>query len=427
MSSILVTPSTIQGIKRLSKSIGRDQKVTHSKALDIAAQRAGFSSFRHAKNHLGTDSRSQTQREVAIFPMWITAYWRDKESRSGRETVCVSCRLPWGSVLKKSELSAARGLRGFRVDAADHLESRMDMVDQDAARREVCEAARTLQFMEITGLRPLTGQVYQLTRGAEKLPRRDHASAWRDPYTQAIVVVDEPYSTSIEGLLEERAPWAKSASAAIDATSWPGMYVPGASTMFLTSLDGREELLVSLRKQLDAASPPIDAEKWIGESASYEPLFISPARAESGRSKRGRPKPLYRGLVRNNAVVYGHVFSGGAWRPNARMPLDGHREAANLLQELLEQGGFRSQAYTRLNHVRSELDEWVQREYTSEDELSNEAFHNLYYHAFMSTGLTATEALLRVAELIRPHYPDCVPRRDLLRSLAAARKDLEKR
>src|SRR5690606_18552380 len=114
--------------------------------------------------------------------------------------------------------------------------------------------------------------------------------------------VDEPYGASMEGLLEERAPWAERVGAAIDATSWPGMYVPGASTMFLTSLDGRAELLARLRAKLDSASPPIDAERWIGESAPYKPIFVSPGRAESGRSKRGRPKPLYRGLVRQNAV-----------------------------------------------------------------------------------------------------------------------------
>jgi len=61
-------------------------------------------------------------------------------------------------------------------------------------------------------------------------------------------------------------------------------------------------------------------------------------------------------------IVYGKTFFGGAWRPNERMPLAAHQEAGNLLKELLQHGRFRGSAYGRLGHVRSELDEWVQRE-----------------------------------------------------------------
>ena len=426
MSSTAVIPSTIEGIKRLANAIKRDQHITHAKALDIAAHRAGFSNFRNAQNRLGTEPSRRTPHDAGTYPIWITAYWRDKNNQAGRETLRVSCRLPWGSALKPGELTAARGLCEFRADAADHLESRKDLADRAAARRAVCEAARTLQFMEVTGLRPLRGQVYRLTRGVDGMPRRDHASAWRDPDTQSVVVVDEPYSATIEGLLAERAPWAQGVGAAVGATSWAGMYYPGAATMFLTSLDGRAELLLRLATQLDVAADPVDAETWTGESAPYAPIFYSPERTASGRSKRARPKPLYRGLVRKNAVVYGHALLGGSWRPNARMPLGGHREAGNLLKELLERGGFRSHAHSLLNHVRSELDEWVQREYTSQDDLPSDEFYNLYYHEFTSSGRTASQALLRVTELITAHYPDCVPRRDLLRSLSNAQKDLDR-
>ena len=227
-------------------------------------------------------------------------------------------------------------------------------------------------------------------------------------------------------MLADRAPWAHGIGAAIGATSWAGMYYPGSATMFLTSLDGRAELLQRLSSLLDSAADPVDAEHWTGESAPYAPIFLSPERVASGRTKRARPKPLYRGLVRRNAIVYGHALLGGSWRPNGRMPLDGHREAGNLLKELLEHGGFRSRAHARLNHVRSELDEWVQREYTSEEELPNKEFHNLYYHEFAVSGRGTREAIARVDDLLRTHYPDCAPRRDVLRCLATACKNLDR-
>lgn len=420
-SPITVLPSTIEGIRRLATSIKREQRIPHTKALDVAAHRAGFCNFRHAQRHFAS-AGARSGAGSPSHATWITAYWRDKEHQTGRETLRIECDQPWPRLLKASELVAARGLCRFRADAHDHFETPKDLADQAAARRAVCEAARTLQFMDASGLRPLTGQVYRATRGLEKLPRCDHASTWRDPASGAVIVVDEPYSATIEGLLAERRPWADETGAAIAATTWAGMYYPGSATMFLTSQDGRTDLLQGVVSQLDAAPAPVDAEQWQGESAPYTPMFISPARTSSGKAKRPRPRPLYLGLVRRNAIVYG----GSSWRPNARMPLAAHQEVGNLLKELLELGGFRSRAHSRVDHVRSELDEWVQREYPSQEELANEQFYVLYYHGFATSGLDVRAAIARVEEIVRAHYPDCMPRRDVLRSLDTARKDLER-
>jgi hypothetical protein len=423
-ASIRITPSTLEGISRLATAIKREQRITHTKALDIAAQRAGFGNLRNAQHELGKTEGPARSAAHARYPIWITAYWRDKQGDSGRETLCVSARLPWGRLLKPTEISASRGLGKFKADAADHFETPKDLFEQSAARRAICEAARTLQFMEATGLRPLTGHVYRRTKGIEKLPRRDHASAWRDPDSSAIVVVDEPYISNVDETLSERSMWASEGGAAIAATKWAGMYSPTSATMFLTSLDGRADLLMHLVANLDAASSPVIAEHWAGESAPYAPQFVSPERSKRGKAKRARPKPLYRGLVRRNAIVYGQVFVGGSWRPNARMPLMAHQEAGNLLKELIECGRFRSRAYSRLEHVRCELDEWVQREYPSRAEMSDDQFSSLYYHEFKESGFAPKAAIVCVETLLRAHYPDCVPRRNLLRGLATATKDL---
>lgn len=423
-ASIGIIPSTLAGISRLATVIKREQRILHMKALDIAAQRAGFGNFRNAQHELGKTAGPARTAAHATYPIWVTAYWRDKQGNSGRETLCVSARLPWGRLLKPTEIGGSRGLGKFKADAADHFETPKDLYEQSAARRAVCEAARTLQFMEVTGLRPLTAHVYRRTKGVEKLPHRDHASAWRDPESNAIVVVDEPYISNVDETLSERGMWAREAGAAIAATKWAGMYSPRSATMFLTSQDGRADLLMRLVANLDAASDPAIAEHWQGESAPYAPHFVSPERAKAGKAKRARPKPLYRGLVRRNAIVYGQVLVGGSWRPNARMPLKAHQEAGNLLMELIECGRFRSHAYSRLEHVRCELDEWVQREYPSRAEMSDDQFSSLYYHGFEESGFVPKAAVVRVEALLRVHYPDCVPRRNLLRALATATRDL---
>lgn len=46
-------PSTLEGIKRLAKSIKKEKGIQHSDALNEAAKVAGYENFRHAQNKLG--------------------------------------------------------------------------------------------------------------------------------------------------------------------------------------------------------------------------------------------------------------------------------------------------------------------------------------------------------------------------------------
>jgi hypothetical protein len=56
MPNLIVRPSTMEGIKRLAKSIKREKNITHTKALDLAAQAAGFENFQHAHKTLHAGS-----------------------------------------------------------------------------------------------------------------------------------------------------------------------------------------------------------------------------------------------------------------------------------------------------------------------------------------------------------------------------------
>lgn len=425
--SSTTTPSTIEGIKRLAVTLKREQGIPHHQALNAAAQHAGLANFRHARAVLVKSERSRVRGAGgAAHKLWITAYWQDRGGQSGRETLCISSGVPWCERLRPSEIGRSRGLNKFRVDAADHFESKADLAGRDAARRAICEAARTLQFMELTGLRPATSQGWRSVRNLQDLPGKDHASEWTDPATGRTILVDEPY-LDVDQVLEARKAWAQDRGVALAVTARVGMYFPGMATLCFASADGDAASLGRYVAALDAAPAPVTAEHWHGESAPYSPLFLSPARAASGRRKRGRPRPLVRGTVRGRAIVYGHILIGPCWRPDARMPLDSHREAGNLIKEVLDNGRLRSRAWQRLAHVRSELDEWVQREYPGRQELPDDVFPELYYRDFVPSGFTPARAIERIRELITENYPDCVPRRDLLRCIDAARRDLARK
>jgi hypothetical protein len=75
---------------------------------------------------------------IVTYPIWITAYWRDKENRVGRETLRVASRQPWGGLLKPTELVAARASANFER-MADHFETPKDLPEHGvrSAKRRV--------------------------------------------------------------------------------------------------------------------------------------------------------------------------------------------------------------------------------------------------------------------------------------------------
>jgi len=58
MTKDSVTPSTLDGIKRLAKHIKSEGGIAHAKALDRAARRAGYENFAHAKRQLDKANHS---------------------------------------------------------------------------------------------------------------------------------------------------------------------------------------------------------------------------------------------------------------------------------------------------------------------------------------------------------------------------------
>lgn len=410
-------PTSLAGIKRLASSIKKQTGTKHSSALNEAAIIAGFNNFKEARNCIGSQVVKST------LSLYITAYWREARGGTGRETLEIPVRRQWSAELTLSQLRRTRFLRHFRFDAVDHLETPEDLGSQDFARQRIIGAVRELTFMEASGLRPLSGRLPASIRRAYKLPHRDHASEWRNPDTGAAFLVDEPYGNP-ERLLAERQTWSATHRFEVALCQWNGMYSPGHSHLFVTAERG-DSSLARIVSRVDALPPPAGDDEWSGTSAAYAPPFASPARLASGVTKRARPVPLLPGVRHKGVVGFGGPLVGLGRRPDGRMPLSAHREAGGLLKAMIESSGLPSRAWTNLNRVRSELDEWVQREF-SRQELSDEVFSKLYYGEVKPLPLPAPQAVSRVADLLREHYPDVPPRRSAERLLASARRMIER-
>lgn len=432
MSSEAIRPSTMDGIKRLANSIKVERGIKHTPALEVAAQLAGFHNLKHAQNVLKNGGSRPNARPG--HRLYLTVYWRDKESDTrGRETLSIWLGTLWSDLVTLTQLDHHRALSDFRPEGPDHLAVRHLTHSQSQARREICAAARTLQFMDATKLRPSKShsRAFPAGRSSNAVPGRDHYSVWYDRQTKRYLFVDEPYEMAVEGRAAERAAWSERHEFSIAKPSWPGMYNPdGGSRLYLIADTAKGVPLAPIVAALDRLPAPIVEAAWDGESAPSMPIFFSPgaiARNEAAAAKpASEPRKVARGP--RSTVRYVQTFVGPQRRPKGRMPIEAHAQVGTLLKSVLVASHHRKGVYNRVNGIRSELDEWTQREY-NHAELPSEQFFDLYYHesgsSFART-LSPDERALHVGNLeqvkqiLDLHYPDSPPLRALMKKLDAS-------
>lgn len=429
MSNKAIHPTTMAGIKRLATCIKREKNLQHTQALDLASQQAGFENFRHAENAFKNGHHAL--RQPSGHTLYITGYWKDHSiGTSGRETLPISLPVPWDNLITQAQLQNHRSLMHLRKEGPDHLALNQLLASQSETRRAICATARVFLFMSATKLRPSKShsRAYPNGRSSNSIPGQDHASTWYDSTSKRYLIADEPYEQAAIHLADRRELWARQYNALVIKPNWAGMYAPDVGSRLYLITDATKGIpLQDIVIALNQLPPPIVESTWHGESAPRAPIFISPGSAAKEPPKQTLPQPQ-RPLGRNNTVEYTQTFVGPRRRPNGKMPIASHAEVGRLLKSVLAATYHRKGVYNRVNTVRSDLDEWTQREY-NHDELPNEQFFNLYYHETISTiarSLPEKERdahikTLQVAQkILIKHYPDCQPLRFILKQLDAA-------
>lgn len=433
MPNEAIRPSTMDGVKRLAKSIKIERGIPHLQALDIAAQSGGFQNFRHARNVLNDGAGRPHGRPG--HQLFLTVYWRDKESDArGRETLTISLDTLWSDLITPQQLEYHRALADFRPEGPDHLAVRHLAHSQSQARRDICGAARAMQFMDATKLRPSKShsRAFPAGRSSNAVPGRDHYSVWYDRDTKRYLFADEPYELAVQGKDAERSAWSAQHGFTIAKPSWPGMYSPDRGSRLYLIADAEKGIpLAPIIAALERLPTPIVEAAWKGESAPSMPIFFSPgtiSRAEAAAAQSAATKPRKVASGPRNTVGYVQTFVGPQRRPKGKMSIEVHSQVGALLKSVLVDSYHRKGVYNRVNGIRSELDEWTQREYNYA-ELPSEQFFDLYYHesgsSFSRTLSSDARALhvgslVKVKQILARHYPDSPPLRVLMKKLDAA-------
>jgi hypothetical protein len=346
MSNKVIRPSTIDGIKRYAKQIKNTQGLKHADALNAAARAGGFQNYKRAHSQL-----CPVVEPVVGYPIYISVSWHVRETKErGEETLALRLSMPLDQLVKPAHLKEARHFAFFRLADVDHLTCDKFAASQSDARNRACAAARTLTFMDVTGLRPSDSRsrVYPGGSSQNTVPGADHASKWYDPAHKAYVFVDEPYDRADEIIPEKRLAWARRHGWDIVKSKWRGMYNPdNGCVLYLAADKAKGYSLSPIVAALDALPPPIVTENWNGHSDPEAKNFVSPA-AKSKQDVAPAAPPSNRKPGPRVTVSY-HLFPGRERRrPDARMPIEVHAEIGRLLKSVLAQTRGRRGVQSRI-------------------------------------------------------------------------------
>lgn len=420
-----VLPSTITGIKRLARSICRQDQIQHSQALEVAAKRCGYESFHHARRSL--ERVTATGHSSKSYSIYLSAYWRDtstKPAAAGLETVKVELPRPLLSFLRKHQCDSARNLGGFYIEYEDHLEMRSNMESQGRARELLSRAVQTLHFIEATGLSPATTKPQRKCMELlDKLPERDHQSCWTSADGQWLVL-DEPYGHAVGSPYHEpRKNWVSAHNLFWATPDWGGLYLPGSAIPHLITAD--EELLHQVVQAVQSLPPHSteSGESWFGESRNYHTQFVSPAREASGAKRKPRLGTTY-GYSKNAIEYRRRPGYKPLWRPDQSMSSANHIAAGEEFKRL----SFSRMAYAakkKLGEMRSELEDWMYAEVSWDGRTTTSAENDAYYGssgiARYDTVEEQLSAIDRIHSILVSSYPPCTPLRAMLKQLASAR------
>ncbi|MBA8906463.1 DUF5623 domain-containing protein [Aminobacter ciceronei] len=425
MSFTTIRPSSIEGIKRLAKVISKRDDIRHSEALDQASQVSGFANYQHARRSIGDRAAEGEADQTFVY---VSCHWRDAKTHvSGQETIRVSLSKSLDELIKPIQYRYARNLGRYRRVASDHVVDEFRPDGASGALARVCAAARTLQFMDITGLRPSKALVAPRGGYRNRLPGNDHGSSWYDPIAKQHVAADEPYLGRALSMAGERQAWAHENNWSLVKPKWKGMYLPeGGCELFLMADNTSGYSLDPIVAALSKAPAPAEPEYCDRVAVEATGFFLSPGEKRDAAQKAAKPATRkVTGVSRGptNSIEFQLLLGGRRRRPKAIMPVEDHAQVGRLLKEALAAIGRRAVAYKRVNAVRSELDDWVQCEHDRKA-MSDEVFFGLYYrdlggpgHRTVADESGGQESLRQAKAILASRYPDCAPLRALFKKI----------
>lgn len=250
---------SIRKIKRRAKKLKAQLDLPYHQTLNLASQEAGLKDYSHV-------IRSKQSIAARQYTVRIIETWRDPYSRqSGSVSLSLELPLPLRELVKEHHLQGR--LSGMRFAGETHLQGQVSAQSEQIARWYACRAARSLQFMAATGLRPSSKHRYVWPKDDINLavPGRDHYAVWYHPALRLHFITDEPYASRAVRDYPDREAWCLANGYKMGRAEWRGMHqVDGdrGTVLFLLASGEAAKHVKSLIDKLDRSPPAINQQDW---------------------------------------------------------------------------------------------------------------------------------------------------------------------
>ncbi|MBL4799520.1 MAG: hypothetical protein JKY50_19125 [Oleispira sp.] len=247
-------PVTLSGLKRLAKHRSKHDGIALTTAQNLVAKTLGFRNYHYARSAFNI-------KKLKLHPIEIRHRWEDDQTGAkGIETLifCLYASLTELPIKRVGSLPRCEGMRR----GSNKFIARYPASSRDSARMLASQIARTLQFVDASGLIPAH------VRPSQELSRKanyhgvDHETFWQDPDTGFVLMVDEPYEVVAAKKEDEqnteRYKFCSTHGLDYEIPEWSGIYFPeGGCGCYLVSEQGYRKFLDLILKRLADYMPVI--------------------------------------------------------------------------------------------------------------------------------------------------------------------------
>ena len=234
-------------------------------------------------------------------------------------------------------------------------------------------------------------------------------------------MIDEPYSAAI--VAAERSSWAVKHNWHLQASKWPSIHNPYNCSLFVATDASTDFNFQELMSRIDSLPEPVTEEKWIGVSVESDETFVSPLAITSQDRKRAKAKGTIWRVPTDKTVPMSHFSVIDDRRPKAVMQIPSHELLARQIKAILQSKHKPWTVNTRLNTIRSELENWF---FAERDRKETDEYGLFYYGNIaendpfvlkLKSPNSVIEMLREIKGTLESSYNDCAPLRKLIKKL----------
>lgn len=180
--------------------------LSQNKALDLAAQARGWTSFKSLERDWNIDRANHQGAIVTLTASWMDV--KDRQRYSGHLHAQVRLSEPWESFVPLAVRRYTPTLGNFLIVRKDRsrLANPEPYASFESCAHNLRKAAHRLVFMDVARVWPgrltnakkaFRGDPHQMF-SSMSYPNQDHETLWCDPASQMHFLLNEPYQVNLE-------------------------------------------------------------------------------------------------------------------------------------------------------------------------------------------------------------------------------------